>query len=303
MKTERLFKITFIILEKKTVTAAELAERFHVSVRTIYRDLDILSACGVPIYTQSGRNGGICMMEQYTLNKTFLTDEEQSQIVMALQSFKATGQEDVAAPLSKLQGIFQKNFDDWIEIDFSSWGNSDEDKRLFSLIRESIRQSKALQIEYVNTKGESSLRTVEPYKLVFKGQSWYLFAYCRLKKDFRFFKLSRIAQPQLCGDTFVKKGRQQFENKDSYKDAYKGRKLSTVRFKADVAAGYRVLDEFRGSIKETTKDGYIIETELEDGPWLVRYLLGFGDAIQIIEPLELKQRYLDLLEKMRKKNE
>ncbi len=296
MKTERLFEITFILLERKFVTAAELASRFEVSVRTIYRDLDVLSACGIPIYTLQGKQGGIYLMEQYALNRTLLTDTEQSQIVMALQSLKATGQEDVAEPLSKLKGIFQKSIDDWIEIDFSSWRNNDTEKELFSVIRESIQKSKTMTFYYVNTKGEGSKRTVEPYKLVFKGQSWYLFAYCRIKADYRFFKLSRIEQPQSDGEPFERKNMRDTVQKN-YQES--NEEQFHVKLKISIEAGYRVLDELREQITETKDDSYIVEYDFNGNrEWLLQYFLGFGDKLEILEPPELRQSYAKLLDKM-----
>lgn len=301
MKTERLFEITFILLEKKSATAKELAERFGVSVRTIYRDLDILSACGIPVYTEQGRHGGIYLIEKYALNKTLLTDAEQSQVVMALQSLQATGQEDVAAPLSKLKGIFQKNIEDWIEIDFSSWGSSGEEKELFSMIRESIRQSRPLEFTYVNTQGESSLRTVEPYKLVFKGQSWYLSAFCRTKKEIRIFKLSRMEQPKIV-DGFFTRQMQTVSGEDEHEKIEQAARSVKVKLKLDASEGWRVMDEFRGDILETGEDYYIIEKQIEDAAWLLPYLLGFGDRLEILEPTELRDRYVKLLKRMLQKH-
>lgn len=299
MKTERLFEITFILLEKRTVTAKELAERFEVSVRTIYRDLDILSACGIPIYTEQGRHGGIHLMEQYSLNKTLLTDSEQSQVVMALQSLKATGQEDVSAPLSKLKGIFRKDFDDWIEIDFSSWSNSDKERELFSLIRESILRSSPMRFAYINTKGESSIRVVEPYKLVFKGQNWYLFAYCRTKKDFRFFKLSRMEEPRTEEGSFYRETHPASESNRYHKEQ---NETITLKLKIDAVAGYRVMDELKDFVIEFDEENYIIEWQTERNEWLFTYLLGYGDRLEILEPEEIKTEYSSLLQKMIEKN-
>ncbi|NLG04336.1 MAG: YafY family transcriptional regulator, partial [Clostridia bacterium] len=197
MKTERLLEIIFILLEKKVVTAKELADRFQVSQRTIYRDLIALSASGIPVYTEQGRNGGIHLIEEYALNKTLLTDTEQSQIVMALQSMRAIGQDDMSTSLSKVKGIFQRDFDDWIEIDFSGWSYSNIEQQMFQIIKESILHAQVLEFEYSSLKGETITREVEPYKLVFKGRNWYLSAFCLHKKEFRFFKLIRMRNPRI----------------------------------------------------------------------------------------------------------
>lgn len=297
MKIDRLFKITFILIEKKSVTAQELAKEFGISVRTIYRDIDILSTCGIPVYTEKGRNGGIYIMEQYLLNKTLLTDDEQAQIVMSLQSIKATGQKDVSTALSKLKGIFQKNFDDWIEIDFSSWSNSDSDKKMFSTIREGILHSTSISFTYYNGKGEKSERIVEPYKLIFKGQSWYLFAYCKDKKDFRFFKLSRMENLNVNSFRFVK------QKTDAFLNSYDGNHGDNIKLKLkiDNKMAFRVLDEFKDNIIETGNDGYIVESDIQNSKWLLSYLLSFGDAVEILEPEKIRKEYIDYISSIAKK--
>lgn len=299
MKIDRLFKITFILIERKSVTAQELAKEFGISVRTIYRDIDILSTCGIPVYTEKGRNGGIYIMEQYLLNKTLLTDDEQAQIVMSLQSIKATGQKDVSTALSKLKGIFQKNFEDWIEIDFSSWNNSDKDKKVFSTIREGILHGTSISFTYYNGKGEKSERIVEPYKLIFKGQSWYLFAYCKDKKDFRFFKLSRMENLNMNSLQFIKQKTDAIIN--NYDDNC-GENIK-LKLKIDNNMAFRVLDEFKNNIIEAGNDGYIVEFETQNNKWIFSYLLSFGDAVEILEPEEIRKKYIGFICNIAKKYE
>lgn len=119
MKLLRLIEIITILLNKKTITAKELAERFGVSVRTIYRDVDVLTLTGIPIYTAQGLNGGISIMEEYSLNRTVLSDNDKNSILFALHSLKSTKYPDVDAVLEKLSGIFQSNVSEWINVDFT----------------------------------------------------------------------------------------------------------------------------------------------------------------------------------------
>ena len=86
MQESRLFKILYYLLEKGRTTAPELAKRFEVSVRTIYRDMDALSEAGIPVYAESGRNGGICLLDSFVLDKTVLSDNEKQEILASLQS-------------------------------------------------------------------------------------------------------------------------------------------------------------------------------------------------------------------------
>lgn len=289
MKLDRLLEITFILNDRRTTTAAELADRFGVSVRTIYRDIDILSACGIPVYTEKGHGGGIFLMEQYSLNNALLTDEEQGEILMALQSLTATKHENASSVVSKLRGIFGKNFDNWIEIDFSSWGNSENEKKLFALIRDGILHSTAISFRYHNSNGETSERTVEPHKLIFKGQSWYLFAWCRAKKDFRYFKLSRIEQASASEINFIKKPA------DSFPDEHYGTNISmiTLRLKIHSSMVYRIRDEIPDCSYEKAGEFLIATLSVpEKSPWLIGWLLSYGAALTVLEPPEIKEKYL-----------
>lgn len=120
MKENRYFQMIYLLLEKGNMTAPELAEYFEVSVRTIYRDIDILSSAGIPVYTAQGKGGGIFIQDNFVLNKSLLSDEEQKQILMALQSTQILEEENTNILLSKLSSVFQKQNISWLEIDFSS---------------------------------------------------------------------------------------------------------------------------------------------------------------------------------------
>lgn len=119
MKLNRLLEITTILLNKKATTAKELAERFSVSTRTIYRDIDVLSASGVPVYATQGINGGISILEDYTINRTALSNSEKDNILFALQTLQSTKYPEIDAVLEKLGSIFKYTATDWISIDFS----------------------------------------------------------------------------------------------------------------------------------------------------------------------------------------
>lgn len=295
MKIDRLFAITNILIDKKTVTAAELAAEFGVSVRTIYRDMDILSTCGIPIFTEKGRNGGISIMEQYTLNKTLLTDEEQKQVIMALQSVNVTGNLEVNEALLKVRNVFQKNIKNWIEIDFASWGENEKEKEIFTVIRDSILYTKPVSFLYFSGKGEKSERIVEPLKVIFKGQSWYLYGYCRKRKDFRFFKLSRMSNLKSLSDTF------DTEVPDKVSLEYKEpqEELVLLKLRINRSMGFRIFDEFKKAKITEEKETFLVEVYLPKSQWLFSYLLGYGDTLTILEPSEVKQEFVKKLNNIR----
>ena len=107
MQESRLFKIVYHLLDKGQATAPELAEKFEVSVRTIYRDIDALSGAGIPVYAEAGRNGGIHLMSDFVLDKAVLSEEEKQEILTALQSINLTNNIGINQTLQKLSAIFR----------------------------------------------------------------------------------------------------------------------------------------------------------------------------------------------------
>lgn len=169
MQINRLFEIVYILLEKKSVTAKDLAERFEVSVRTIYRDIDVLSSAGIPIYASQGKGGGIALMEHFILNKSVLTEAEQDEILFALQSLTVTRNPESDTVLSKIRSLFNKGTAaDWIEVDLSPWGSDRNQKCEFTILKNSILNREVIEFEYYNAAGEKGIRRVEPVKLVCK---------------------------------------------------------------------------------------------------------------------------------------
>ena len=142
----RLLSIIYILLNKGTITAAELAQRFEVSVRTIYRDVETLSMAGIPIYAKKGKNGGICLTEQFVLDKMLVSEEEQQQILAALMSVQETGAQDEKETLRKLLEFFKTEPSNWVAIDFSDW--SGRRKELFEQIKTAVLKHQVMQFDY-----------------------------------------------------------------------------------------------------------------------------------------------------------
>ena len=114
MQESRLFKIVYHLLDKGQATAPELAEKFEVSVRTIYRDIDALSGAGIPVYAEAGRNGGIHLMSDFVLDKAVLSEEEKQEILTALQSINLTNNIGINQTLQKLSAIFCISSENWL---------------------------------------------------------------------------------------------------------------------------------------------------------------------------------------------
>ena len=199
MSAGRQFQMVYLLLEKGRMTAGELAEKLEVSPRTVLRDVDALSAAGVPVYTTQGAGGGVALLPGYVLDRAAFTDEEQCQLLTALQSLP--NQEGEQA-LTKLSALFRRGPEDWLQVNLSRWGAGEADKEKFRLLKRAVLERQVLAFGYAGSYGSSRARKVLPARLVFKGQGWYLQAFDLEREDYRTFRLSRILSPAFTGEVF-----------------------------------------------------------------------------------------------------
>lgn len=296
MKESRLFKIIYYILENGRTTAPELAEKFEVSVRTIYRDIDVISSAGIPIYVTTGRNGGIQILENYVLDKAFFSEKEKQDILSALQSVLAVNNTYEKEMLTKLSALFSINSDNWFEVDFSRWGSKTQDNTTFELLKNAVISHKAVCILYVNSYGKKGKRKIYPIKMMYRAKEWYIKAYCVDKSDFRIFKLNRILEMEILSEEFAPM--EYPKSADEPKISYN--KISLC-FPKEMA--YRVYDEFEGNeIKETENGDLIVSSEMPEDSWLIGYLLSFGTQVTVIEPAYLQKVLADEAKKIYEKN-
>ncbi|MBP2633210.1 MAG: transcriptional regulator [Firmicutes bacterium] len=300
MQISRLFQIIYIILEKGTVTAPELAKRFEVSVRTIYRDIEALSQAGIPIYASQGKGGGISLTEKFILNKSLLSEKEQEEILIALQSLSAVRYPEFDDVLSKLSSLFLKSKINWIEVEFSTWGSDRNQKEVFSLLKNAILKQQVIAFSYFNVAGEKSDRRVEPTKLLFKDKSWYLKGYCLQRASYRTFKITRISDVRSTGDPCIHVTSQEQISAVSSNDSAP----ATIPLKLKISAegAYRVYDDFYEKDIIKSKDGsYIVNASMPSGEWIFNYLFSFGPLLEVIEPqsirLEMKNRIKNMANK------
>ena len=152
MKNNRLFRILYYVLGKGKVTAKELADKFEVSVRTIYRDIDSISGAGIPIYATQGKGGGIEIAEDFVLSKSFLSENEKQQIMSALQGLDSTTKQYENELLIKLSALFKIKSSNWIEVDFTNWQNNKLHEKAFSDIKNAILSKHVISFSYLDRK-------------------------------------------------------------------------------------------------------------------------------------------------------
>lgn len=284
MQIGRLFEIVYLLLERGTVTAGELARRFEVSARTIHRDLEALCQAGIPVYTVRGCGGGIRLMDNFVLNKLVLSREERRGVLDALQGLRAVNVEGADQALGKLSALLGAG-DDWIEVDFSAWSECDPAGERFHRLKEAILSGRTVSFWYTGVGGQASARVVEPVKLVFRGGDWYLLAWCRGRCDYRYFKLTRMTEPE-AGEPFT---RRHAPPPREEKRKEEGAPLVEITARIAPEMAFRALDEMTPEQREIQPDGsVVVRFAREEALWLYSYLMSFGAGICILEPEHIR---------------
>ncbi|WP_348922313.1 helix-turn-helix transcriptional regulator [Enterococcus rotai] len=285
----RLFYIMHYLTIHNKANATILAEQLEVSTRTIYRDIDTLSSLGFPVYAQSGRDGGIRLLDTHHLSATFVDDEEQDHIMVALQNLAATNLKSIPPLMNKLSSLFKKEVDPWIDIDFSTWGREDE-ATVIELITKAKNQKKCIIFSYTNGKGKNATREVMPNKLIFKQNAWYLAGYCCARETTRLFKLRRMKDVLISANDID----------DAYliKDYQPEFAKICVEFKIKNDLFYRIQEDLTTIEFEQVGEYTKVKTWQPEGSWLTTYLLSFGAAVEVVKPIELKEKIKEEITKI-----
>ena len=281
MKNSRLFEILYLLVEKRAVTAGELAQRLEVSERTIYRDIDALSAAGIPVFTQQGQGGGIRLMDQFVLDKALLSQTQQDEILFALQAVLAAGGGVEDKTLAQLTALFHREGGDWLEVDFTDWGSGAAERETFALVKRAILTRRPLSFTYYSSAGEESHRTVEPARLVFKSGCWYLSAYCQTRQDWRVFRLARMEKLALEeGNCPPRQPPEQLEVPSS------GVKPGVdLQLRFQPTAAWRVQDYFHPKQITREPDGrLLVDCNFPEDQWLMSFLFSFGSQLEVLSP-------------------
>ena len=295
MQTTRLFEIIYILLGRKSVTARELAERFEVSPRTIYRDIDALSLAGIPVYTEKGKGGGIGLLPDFVLSKSLLSEGEQSEILTALQSLGSLKAAETDQVLRKLSAVFNKSAVPWLEVDFSDWGGCQGD--IFQGCKAAILEKRVIAFDYYSTYGEKTSRRVEPLQLWFKSKAWYLRGFCLDKRDVRTFKLTRMQGFTLTEARFAERD---FPPEPPPDPKYM--QLVALKLKIAPEMAYRLYDEFHpAQIEPQAGGGFLVHAVWLEDDWVYNTILSYGEHIEVLEPARIREIVKEKAQKIAEK--
>lgn len=286
----------YILLNHDRVTATQLAVRLSVSVRTVYRYIDTLSTAGVPVYVSKGRNGGVSLLPEYKMNKALVNQDEQIDILTSLKNMRDLDVESEQT-LDKLAAIFQQKPVDWLKIDPTVWRKGNTQTKILAELRGAILSSKFVRFQYLNARNEVSKREVFPFQIIFKNNAWYLSGYSLERNAERLFKLTRLSHlevvsdqhPEVTGQPWLAKQNQQPQATQQIR----------VRLSIDKSLKYRAYEEFpKADIVQLMTGNFEIDTFLNDGDWLITYLLSFGSGLTVVKPDSLKNKLKSEIKKM-----
>lgn len=297
MKIDRMIGILSILLQKEKVTAPYLAEKFEVSRRTINRDIEALCMAGIPLVTEPGRGGGISIMEGFSIDRALFTSADLQAILAGLRGLDSVSGTNRYLQLMEKLSAGTSNLiaaDTHILIDLSSWYKSALAPKI-ELLHSAILSGNKVSFTYFSPKGES-IRTVEPYYLVFQWAGWYLWGRCDEREDFRLFKLMRM--DDLClREPFEKRAVQppDLSADRVFPPTY------LVKAKIDPSFQWRLVEEFGPKCYQVLPDGMLLFTaDFSDRNNVVGWIASFGGGAELLEPVELREEVLRFAEDIRR---
>lgn len=296
MQISRLFEMLYILLSRERVTAPELAQRFEVSVRTIYRDVQTLSEAGVPVYAERGREGGIRILPGFRLNQSLLSGEERESLLASLAAMAQTGASE-RETLRKLSAFWGTDAPDWVRIDLADWSGTQD--TLVSTIKTAILGRQRLAFGYCASDGKQTDRLVCPIQLWFKGQAWYLRAYCLTRCAVRTFKLTRMRGVHPTPGGFpaeaIAAGQESAKKNDHRSEPTR----IPIALRVDACMAYRIYDEFADASIAQQEDGsFLIRAAFPPGEWIVSMILGYAEHAEVLSPAALREEIAQRLKKM-----
>ena len=296
MKIDRLLSIVVYLLNRDLVSAATLARRFDVSVRTIQRDMDAINLAGIPVVSVQGRDGGYGIMDTYKMDRRLVTADDLFYIITALTSIGSSLEDRrIGDALEKMKGLVPPSSSDQFRereeklcVDFSMLGGGPFQREIFRVVQSAVESGRLLRMTYTNNRLERVPRTVEPMTVVFTFRSWYLFAYCRLREDYRLFRISRIREPEILAERFRRRDMSYDRFARERRPELSGKLVDlSLRFAPLMAS---LVEEFYDEKdQERGADGSVtIHTRMPEDGWLYGYILSYGEYVEVLEPARIR---------------
>lgn len=295
MKIDRILGIIIYLMNHDNVPASYLAERFHVSVRTIQRDIVSISSIGIPIYSESGKYGGYSILPTYKIKNSDIRSDEQQMIRRALESLATSYTSDTLKSLiEKYNAMIEKEGGQKVFWDFSVAKENQQVQDMNKLLEQAITGRNYIRFEYRNAKGGKSSPFVQPLAIYYKWYAWYLFAYSEEKKQYRTFKVARMQNLQISDSiSIIEHGDIEELMKNSEQAYYQTCIRIEVQF-ANEETGL-ITEYFPDYLVEQlteTTSRIFIEVPAKERLWKA-LLLSFGDKVKVIGPEQYKKELIE----------
>ena len=284
-----------MLLNQNRISAAKLAQKFEISVRTVYRDIEAINMAGIPIVSYSGNNGGFGILENYKLDHQLLTLNNLCSMLSALQGVNSTLEDiELESSIEKLRNLIPQDKTHHLDlhmeqiiIEMLPWAETPKQKQRVREIQNAISKSQLITVTYRNYANETSTRQIEPMSLIFKGYTWYLFAYCNLKTDFRVFRISRMIDLQVEDTLFIRREKSYREAEEASKNQIS---LISITLKFTPQVRTRVEDIFdRENIEILNTGEMIVTAHFPETEWFFTLIFGFGEHVEVLGPDKVRQ--------------
>ena len=295
MKSDRILEIIIYLINHDNVPASYLAERFHVSVRTIQRDMVSISSIGIPVYAEGGKYGGYSILPTFKLQNSNIGYNEQQMIIKALESLATSYTSDtLEALIEKYNAIIEKEGGQKVFWDFGVTRENQYVQSINRLLEQAIAERKHITFDYRNASGKESKQFVEPLAIHYKWYAWYLFSYSPEKKQYRTFKTARMQNLYVNNIlSNIKHGNIEKLMKESEQAYYQTCIHIEVEFDNEntVLMSEYFPDCPAEKLTDTTSRIFI-DVPAKERLWKA-LLLSFGDNIKIIGPESYKKELIE----------
>lgn len=283
-----------MLINRPFLTARELSEKFEVSIRTIYRDIETIITVGIPVVSWQGKKGGFCLIENYRVDRQLLTLDDITSILMALKGINTSLEDDnITDAIEKIESLIpgdkkeliNRHFEHFI-IDLSPWENSIKQKKKLSLIQQALTGQRLLRFCYRNLKGEVLTREIEPMSLILKSNCWYLYGFCRIRNDFRIFRISRVFDCEVMQSSFLLR-KHPFNEHDFFNNDKRSSIDLLLRFPSSAKS---IVEEFYSECPSTTDNngGITIKVTFPEDEWVYSMILSHGADCEVLSPAHIR---------------
>jgi predicted DNA-binding transcriptional regulator YafY len=298
-RIDRLFAILLTLQHRRRIRALDLAKQFEVSKRTIYRDLSALNQMGIPLAALPGE--GFELIEGYYIPPLMFSENEAVAMILGARLLMQQAAGSITQGANQAITKLTVALPDQIRVKAEALTDVigfitpdkkfDLDNAQLLTLQKAIQENQVIYIRYhAYQKDEITERDVEPHQLFYSDGVWYLEGYCRLRKDIRAFRVSRMENLTTRGETFSQ--RSGTKAKDQKKIGIR------IRFAKDVARWVRERQHYGFQEEETVSDGVVMHYEVHDFSEITGWILGWGDRAEVLSPKELRKSLRETAQKL-----